>query len=391
MANAVQAAHDEGAVCYLLTLTMRHDRDQGLAELWEGLSKAWRATFGVTRWTGDKGYERKDGTFRPPRIGDAELFSVAGLARAVEVTHGANGWHLHAHVLVITTDGLGVGLTDLWEARLAEMVQGSGAGYQCPVDREWWGRNILSCLIFERWAAGLEKAGLRAPTGVGVDVRRIKGDGAEFIGAYLAKATYGAAVKVGAEVAAGINTKTPKAAGELRNRAPFEILRSIGEDAGLKRWRLPVGPRVGLVVSEGTAVHLVDRSTGEVETINPPGEWGIWAEYESASKGRAQLVWSRARRNPVEPRHRLWNRVLEARGESAEQTDEAIADERNDGDVVVVISRNGWYRRMVRNPQWITELLEIVEGDVTRVIEWMRERDVETIEGYPPWCASRAA
>jgi hypothetical protein len=110
LANAVRAAFDAGASCYLLTLTMRHTRKHSLAELWSALSNAWRATFGTTAWTGDRGYERKDGTFRAPRIGQAELFGVAGTVRAVEVTHGSNGWHLHAHVLVVSVDGLAAGL-----------------------------------------------------------------------------------------------------------------------------------------------------------------------------------------------------------------------------------------------------------------------------------------
>ncbi len=387
LANAVRAAFEAGASCYLLTLTMRHTRKHSLAELWSALSNAWRATFGTTAWTGDRGYARKDGTLRAPRIGHAELFGVAGTVRAVEVTHGLHGWHLHAHVLVVSVDGLAAGLADGAADAVRRILRSSNNASAVAVDREWLGRNMFAALVWQRWASGLAKAGLEAPSSVGVDIRRIEDEGAEFVGRYLAKATYGAAVKIGAEIAGGANTKSGKSVGDCRNRTPFEVLRSLTEDPETRRWRLVVTADVGAVVADAEGIHLVDVDTGEVKTVQPPGDWRVWNEYESASKGRAQLVWSRSRKEPMEARHQLWNVVLAARGVTSQMTNEELADERIDGDVVVTISRKGWYQGMLRHPEWLPELLEAAEVSADRALEWLRCREIETIESYPLWDA----
>lgn len=212
LGNAIRAAHAAGAMCYLLTLTMRHSSRDELSDLWSGLSAAWRKTFGATAWTGDKGYVRKDGSFRPPRLGDAGRFGVAGLCRVVEVTHGLNGWHLHAHVLVVTTDDLGLGLRDDYDVVLRRKLDYSNATVEAPVGREWLARTAFSRTVWKRWAEGLRKAGLEAPTSVGVDLRLIS-DGEDVVGRYLVKATYDAAKNAGAEIAAGSVTKEGKAEG----------------------------------------------------------------------------------------------------------------------------------------------------------------------------------
>lgn len=380
LGNAIRAAHAAGATCYLLTLTMRHHSRDALSELWSGLSAAWRKTFGVTAWTGDKGYVRKDGTLRPPRLGDAERFGVAGLCRAVEVTHGDNGWHLHAHVLVVTTNGLGIGLRDDYNEVLRKALGHDGATPDALVDREWLGSAAFSWTVWRRWAEGLEKAGLEAPTSIGVDLRLINDGGEEVVGRYLAKATYDAAKKAGMEIAAGSITKEGKEneKNESRNRTPFEILRSLaaGEQ---RRWKLIVDARVVAVVADRKGVHLAERLTGEVKTIRPPGDWQLWAEYESASSGRAQLVWSRTRKDAESHRERLWNVVLASRGDSAERSNEDLADERQQGDVLVTISRNGW-KRMLRNPIWLTDLLDLAESDPVAVPNWLRARQIEVVD-----------
>ncbi|OKH79338.1 hypothetical protein EB75_24950 [Mycobacterium sp. ST-F2] len=380
LGNAIRAAHAAGATCYLLTLTMRHHSRDALSELWSGLSAAWRKTFGVTAWTGDKGYVRKDGTLRPPRLGDAERFGVAGLCRAVEVTHGDNGWHLHAHVLVVTTNGLGIGLRDDYNEVLRKALGHDGATPDVLVDREWLGSAAFSWTVWRRWAKGLEKAGLEAPTSIGVDLRLINDGGEEVVGRYLSKATYDAAKKAGTEIAAGSITKQGKGneKNESRNRTPFEILRSLaaGEQ---RRWKLIVDARVVAVVADREGVHLAERLTGEVKTIRPPGDWRLWAEYESASSGRAQLVWSRTRRDDESHRQRLWNVVLASRGDSAERSNEELADERQEGEVIVTISRNGW-KSMLRSPAWLAELLDLVEANTSAAYGWLRDREIELIE-----------
>ena len=383
LGNAIRAAHAAGATCYLLTLTMRHRRRDALSELWSGLSTAWRKTFGVTAWTGDTGYVRTDGTFRAPRFGDAERFGVAGLCRAVEVTHGDNGWHLHAHVLVVTTGGLGMGLRDDYDAVLRRRLGLQKTTPDALVDREWLGHTAFSWTVWERWSEGLQKAGLEAPTSIGVDLRRIADGGEEVVGRYLAKATYDAAKKVGTEVAAGSVTKEGKSNDHktTRNRTPFEILRALGEGES-RRWKLVVDARVVAVVADREGVHLADRRTGEVKTVQPPGDWQLWAEYESASKGRAQLVWSRTRdKLEHSERGRLWNLVLASRGDSADRSNEEVADERLEGDVLATISRRGW-KSMLAHPIWLPELLEVAECNPTEALNWLVTHGVEVVDCY---------
>jgi hypothetical protein len=379
LGNAIRAAHAAGATCYLLTLTMRHRRRDALSDLWSGLSTAWRKTFGATAWTGDKGYVRKDGTLRSPRLGDAERFGVAGLCRAVEVTHGDNGWHLHAHVLVVTTNGLGIGLRDDYDEVLRTALGHQGSPSDVLVDREWLGNAAFSWTVWRRWAEGLEKAGLEAPTSIGVDLRLINDGGEEVVGRYLAKATYDAAKKAGIEIAAGSVTKEGREneKNESRNRTPFEILHSLaaGDE---RRWKLIVDTRVVTVVADHEGVHLGDRITGEVRTVRPPGDWRLWAEYESASSGRAQLVWSRTRKDAEGRRQRLWNVVLASRGDSAERSNEELADERQAGDVLVTISRAGW-RVMLRHPMWLPDLLDLAEAKPADVPGWLQTRRVEIV------------
>lgn len=384
LGNAIRAAHQAGATCYLLTLTMRHSSRDALADLWSGLSTAWRKTFGVTAWTGDNGYLRKDGTFRAPRLGDAERFGVAGLCRAVEITHGENGWHLHAHVLVVTTNGLGLGLRDDYEEVLRETLGYQSKAFESRIDREWLANAAFSSTVWQRWADGLKKAGLEAPASVGVDLRLIGDGGEEVVGRYLAKATFDAAKKVGVEVAAGSVTKEGKdGPSETRNRTPFEILRALSAGKE-RRWKLVVDRRVVAVVADREGIHLADRLSGEVKTVQPPGDWRLWAEYESASAGRAQLVWSRTRKDAESHRQELWNLVLRSRGDSAEKSNEDLANERQEGEVLATISRKGW-KSMLRNPVWLTDLLELAECDPVAVPSWLRARQIEVVEtpSYP--------
>ena len=66
------------------TSTIPHDQGDGLAPLFDGVTKAWadvRADISVRQWFGD---HRVD------------------WVRATEVTHGANGWHPHLHTALVT-------------------------------------------------------------------------------------------------------------------------------------------------------------------------------------------------------------------------------------------------------------------------------------------------
>lgn len=87
----------------MLTLTVAHEYGDALKRIRKGLSHAWRLM-----WQGKAAKELRD------RLG------IAHYVRAVEVTHGQNGWHPHLHVLLFTTRKL-----DEWhQDELAERWQG---------------------------------------------------------------------------------------------------------------------------------------------------------------------------------------------------------------------------------------------------------------------------
>ncbi len=73
----------QGGRCYMLTLTFPHRIDQDLAECLEGLRKALKTFKASRQWR----------TVR-------ERIGFKGTVRALEVTHGENGWHPHTHELV---------------------------------------------------------------------------------------------------------------------------------------------------------------------------------------------------------------------------------------------------------------------------------------------------
>jgi hypothetical protein len=87
-----------GGRVYLLTLTVRHALGDDLRLLAAGVAQAWRR-------------------LRQGRHGQSlwRQLGIVHTLRALEVTHGANGWHPHLHVLVFTR---GAGF-ERWEEQLA--------------------------------------------------------------------------------------------------------------------------------------------------------------------------------------------------------------------------------------------------------------------------------
>lgn len=123
-----------GAHPYLITLTMPHDRDDGLDECLRAVGKAWQAVNSGKTWQGHK-----------------ELAGYLGFVRALEVTESlANGWHAHVHAILVFDH-------ELSEDTLAAIVDG----------------------MFSRWTSAIVKAGFRAPSREhGLDVQTIDRDAA---------------------------------------------------------------------------------------------------------------------------------------------------------------------------------------------------------------------
>ena len=80
---------NSGGHVYLMTLTFPHERTDELSTLMVKLTKA------LTRFRTGRAYR-----------GVRDRFGVVGAVRALEATHGQNGWHPHLHFLVFGKPGL---------------------------------------------------------------------------------------------------------------------------------------------------------------------------------------------------------------------------------------------------------------------------------------------
>jgi hypothetical protein len=380
IASAVRVCQRRGGTVYLMTLTMRHTAADKLQDLWDGLSQGWRSSFGTRSWTG----QRARTTERQGRLvelaavqGDAELFGVAGLTRVVEATYGSptrggNGWHLHIHALVFACSSLRVGLAD----RLPVDLVGQ------KVDTHWLGRNVLAARIHGRWSAGLRKAGYRLPGSVAVDIRELSDDGSDYVGRYLAKATYDSALNAGMEIAGGVLSKDTRTE---RNRTPFEVLADLANSLDARGFGVRTPRRWSVTPAGDGDWAVLDLETGEVLAVTPPGEWRVWHEWEQASKGRRQILWSRRRRQPTSDREELWNALLDVRGTSAEESDEELASRDSGAEVLGEITRADWYRVMAWRPELLVEVLEAAEsGGATAVAALLERCEVTFVRRPPP-------
>jgi hypothetical protein len=381
ISSAVRECHRRGGTVYLMTLTMRHTAEDRLKDVWNALSQGWRSAFGTRSWSGQRlrTAERSGRTFDIPAImGDAERFDVAGLTRVVEATygspaHGGNGWHLHVHALIFSPSSLTAGLADRLPQELAAT----------KVDPSWLSSNFFAARVHDRWSAGLAKAGFRLPGDVAVDIRIISEDATDYVGRYLSKATYDAAVKVGMEMGGGVLTKE---ASVLRNRTPFEILAGLAESLDARGFGVRTPRRWAVTPAGNGDWAVLDLDTGEVTAVSPPGEWRIWHEWEQESKGRRQILWSRRRRLPASPREELWNALLDMRGSTAEESDEAVASRDCDGEVLGEISRVDWYRIIVWRPTLIVTVLEAAErGGAAAVSESLSAAGASFAKPPPPY------
>ncbi|MCA2320450.1 hypothetical protein JF732_10125 [Mycobacterium intracellulare] len=213
-----------------------------------------------------------------------------------------------------------------------------------------------------------------------VDVRAVSDEGGEYLGHYLAKATYDSAAKLGMEVAGGQTSKS----GRLeRNRTPFELLGDLASSVDARGFGVRTPRHWAVKEAGGGDWAVIDTDTGEVLKVTPPGEWGVWHEWEQASKGRRQILWSRRRREPASMREELWNKLLDVRGSTAEQPDAVVASMDVEGEVVGEIGRVDWYRVVVWRPALMSELLEAAEATDSAAVAQLLRR-VGVVLKHPP-------
>lgn len=238
LAEAIRRWESQGGRVAMVTLTMRHKRGQDLSDLWDALSYAWQAVL-KNEWAAD---QETYGTPIPrlvthgKRKGQVVTENRIGWVRAVEATHGVNGWHLHIHALLFLKgdpdlDGLGKSM-------------------------------------FQRWRDALIRKGLAAPIASrgGLDAKWIEGT-AEPLAGYFTKNTYDGALRAGFEVARG-QQKTGRKDG---GRTPFEMLLNVTEN-----------------------LDNADDPLAQSRAVRDLARWHLW---ENVSKGKLQITWSRGFRD----------------------------------------------------------------------------------------------
>lgn len=150
---------------FMATLTMQHNQRMSARDTRDTVAVAWRNMQAGAPWK---------------RLKDS--FGIIGLVRAMEVTHGANGWHPHLHVLILTKK---------------------------PLSSEE--KTALGIKLYARWASKIEKLGHSCDV-QGFDLREVRGisGAAEYV------AKWGA----GAEIAKGADKE-----GKQASRSPWQLLR----------------------------------------------------------------------------------------------------------------------------------------------------------------------
>ena len=167
-----------GAV-YMATFTVPHGRWDSLERLRDDVAECWRRVQRGAAWARLKA-----------RCG------IVGVIRAMELTHGANGWHPHLHVLILAKPGACVEMT-------------------------------LRHALYARWAAFVGKMGLGVVSEThGVDLYRAHS--VQAAGDYVAK--WGCDAEL---------TKWHVKKGRGKNRSPWQLLAAAAEgDVEARiRWR----------------------------------------------------------------------------------------------------------------------------------------------------------
>jgi hypothetical protein len=181
---------DQGGSLVFVTLTVPHDRADGLRPLLDTIADGWKAV------TQSRSYRRVRKVHRLEAI------------RAVEVTYGRNGWHPHVHVLLF------VG-AQLDQVEADELRDGIGSA---------WRRFVVA----QGWRAPSDDHGVRwQPVTMTA--------GADALARYLTKVQdgFGKERSVGMEMARGDLKR-----GRKTSRTPFELLEAadLGDRGAMVLW-----------------------------------------------------------------------------------------------------------------------------------------------------------
>lgn len=148
---------------------------------WDALSYAWSRVTSGKRWTEDQ----------------QQFGGLLGWARVTEVTDGANGWHVHAHVLLAFRDRVS---TEAVEA--------------------------VAVRCWKRWDAALRRRGFDSLPEFGLDVRAVRRGSSSDLSEYFLKAAH--------EL-----TSAHRKEGRRGGRTPMQLLAEAVEtyeESTLARW-----------------------------------------------------------------------------------------------------------------------------------------------------------
>jgi len=154
-------------------LTVPHQRFDDLARVLDVVKGSFRKAVSGGAWKKDR-----------------EEFGVIGFIRAVEITHGNNGWHPHLHLLIFTE-------------RLLEPLE----------------RKALNERIFTRFARFVEREGLGKPLATYNRLEAVKN--AQAVSRYISKAV----LEVG---------RFDVKVGRVGHRTPFQILYDMGQTGDME-------------------------------------------------------------------------------------------------------------------------------------------------------------
>lgn len=168
-----------GGLAYFVTSTARHKAGTHLVDVLDLVQLAYRSTM-QSRWAKRKLERRStvdgvvvDRWFVP---GPAALVGYVGQIRAVEITHGKNGWHPHVHTVFLFDGSAPAEECEAWlfELGLVWSKQLERRGGSCG-DRGWDVRPVVDSegianyltKIESGWGVGLELAGANRKTSKG--------------------------------------------------------------------------------------------------------------------------------------------------------------------------------------------------------------------------------
>lgn len=318
---------EAGGTAYLVTLTARHFKRHGLADLMDALRTGFKGLTSGAQWAGDRARGKE---------GERDRMGVVGVIRATEVTHSErHGWHPHLHLVVLMGgrqrprpeiprkenrppnwvkpewDPTPTGyfpVPDPSEDRAEMSAEARAHAADFDRMRDRWDRT---------WAAWLEKAGFRPNRAHGVKWDRIHtARDAKAMGEYIAKIQEGKGARardvgVGNELARlDLKAGAKMRGADATSRTPFEMLAAYRQ------------------------LRALDAETAAAAGIDVDARLArlreLWHEYETATRGRRAIEWSRYLRDAL--------------GMGEEATDEQIIDADQAGTGFAAVDADTWRR-----------------------------------------------